>query len=135
MKLRPALCAVAISLIGAGATAKTPLEDAGAAGAAKPARQCFWSSQVNNFASVDDRVVNVRVGVKDVYRLEMFGHCNDLSWNNRIAIVSRGGSSICSGLDAEIISPSTIGPQRCKVQKITKLTPAEIAALPKGARP
>jgi hypothetical protein len=38
-------------------------------------------------------------------------------------------------MDAEIISPSTIGPQRCPVNKIRKLTPDEVKALPKHARP
>ncbi len=134
MNLNTALCISALALAAPGASAKTPLEDA-APPAAKAKRQCFWSSQVTNFASIDDRVVNVRVGVRDVYRLEMEGLCNDLSWNKSIAIVARGGSSICIGLDAEIISPSSIGTQRCRVDRITRLTPAEVAALPSRARP
>jgi hypothetical protein len=112
------------------AAAKSPTEPA-----AKPARQCFWSSQVNSFASDDDRRVYVRVGVKDVYELEMFGRCLDVDWSQKIGIVSRGGSTICSGLDAEIIAPSPIGPQRCQVSKVRKLTEAEVNALPKRARP
>jgi hypothetical protein len=98
-------------------------------------RQCFWTRQVNNFASNDDRIVNIRVGVKDVYQLQMFGRCNDVDWSNSIAIRSRGSSYICTGLDAEIIAPSPIGPQRCAVQSIRKLTEAEAKALPKHARP
>lgn len=124
--------ALAVSLMGlAPATAKSPLEGA----AAPKKKQCFWTRQVNNFASSDDRIVNVRVGVKDVYQFEMFGRCNDVDWSNRIALVSRGSSYICSGLDAEIITPSPIGPQRCPVRNIRKLTPEEIKALPKRARP
>ncbi|MBU1379019.1 MAG: hypothetical protein KKE02_07370 [Alphaproteobacteria bacterium] len=114
------------------ALAKSPLEPAAAA---KPRSQCFWTRQVNSFASDDDSIVNVRVGVKDVYQMEMFGRCTDVDWNNSIALVSRGGSQICTGMDAEIISPSPIGPQRCPVSKIRKLTPDEIKALPKHARP
>lgn len=98
-------------------------------------RQCFWTRQVNNFASDDDKVVNVRVGVKDVYQLEMLGRCHDIDWSQKIAIRSRGSSQICSGLDAEIITPSSIGPQRCQVSKVRKLTTEEIAALPKRAKP
>ncbi len=135
---RIALLPVAAALAALGlaaaapAAAKSPAEPAAAA---KPKSQCFWANQVNSFASNDNRVVNVRVGVKDVYQFEMFGRCNDVDWNNRIALVSRGGNYICSGMDAEIISPSTIGPQRCPVSKIRKLTPDEIKALPKHARP
>ncbi|WP_293906377.1 DUF6491 family protein [Phenylobacterium sp.] len=112
------------------AAAKSPLEPG-----AKPAKQCFWTHQVNNFASSDDRIVNVRVGVKDVYQFEMFGRCDDVDWANKIALVSRGSDYICSGLDAEIITHSPIGPHRCPVRNIRKLTAEEIAALPKHARP
>jgi hypothetical protein len=137
MKLQTALSLAAASLAAlslaasGAAAAKSPLESE----AAKPKRQCFWTNQVNSFASSDDRIVNVRVGVKDVYQFEMFGRCNDVDWSNKIALVSRGSSSICSGMDAEIISPSPIGPQRCPVRNVRKLTPEEVKALPKGARP
>lgn len=132
-KLPLALAAVAALGLSAAApaAAKSPVE----APAAKPKSQCFWANQVNSFASSDNRVVNVRVGVKDVYQFEMFGRCDDVDWNTRIALVSRGGNYICSGMDAEIISPTTIGPQRCPVSKIRKLTPDEVKALPKRARP
>lgn len=114
-----------------GAVAKSPLEPA----AKEPRRQCFWADRVTNFASADERIVNVRVGVRDVYEFEMLGRCHDLDWSHSIAIVSRGGSTICSGLDAEIIAPSAIGPQRCPVRNVRKLTKAEIEALPPRAKP
>lgn len=112
------------------AFAKSPEEPG-----AKPQRQCFWTRQVNSFASNDERVVNIRVGVKDVYQLEMFGRCHDVDWSHNIAIRSRGSSYICTGLDAEIIAPSSIGPQRCAVRSVRKLTEAEAKALPKHAKP
>jgi hypothetical protein len=136
MNSKTALSLFAAGLIGLGAAtpatvaAKSPLEPA-----AKTPRQCFWTRQVNSFASNDDRIVNVRVGVKDVYQLEMFGRCQDVDWSNSIALVSRGGSHICTGLDAEIIAPSPIGSNRCPVRNIRKLTPDEVKALPKHARP
>lgn len=122
-----------LSLAASGpAAARSPKEPEAAA---KPAKHCFWTNQVNSFASNDNRIVNVRVGVRDVYQFEMFGRCNDVDWNHKIALVSRGSSYICSGLDAEIISPSPIGPQRCPVRNIRKLTTEEVKALPKHARP
>jgi hypothetical protein len=77
----------------------------------------------------------VRVGVKDVYQFEMLGRCVDVDWSHRIAVVSRGSSHICDGLDAEIIAPSPIGPMRCPVKTVRKLTPAEVAALKGRSRP
>lgn len=136
MTTRIALALAAISLISFAATAqradaKSPVEESGA----KAGRQCFWTHQVNNFAAADDRIVNVRVGVKEVYQFEMFGPCQDVDWSDQIALISRGGSSICTGLDAEIVTRSSIGPQHCPVRNIRKLSPAEIAALPKRAKP
>lgn len=132
MRTLPLALAAAILAFAGPAVAKSPLEEAPGG---KPARQCFRTQQVNNFASSDNRIVNVRVGVRDVYQMEMMGRCPDVDWTTRIAIVSRGGSYICSGLDAEIIAPSPIGPQRCAVSKVRKLTPEEIKALPGRARP
>jgi hypothetical protein len=38
-------------------------------------------------------------------------------------------------MDAEVITHSQIGPQRCPVRHVHKLTPEEIAALPPKSRP
>jgi hypothetical protein len=115
------------------AVARSPLE--GAEAKAKPARQCFWTRNANGFAAQDERTLNVRVGVRDVYQFEMFGPCHDIDWAQRIALRSRGGSTICTGMDAEVIAPSVLGPQKCFVRSVRKLTSAEVAALPKGAKP
>jgi hypothetical protein len=130
-KIAIPLAAAALLTAAAPVAAKSPVEGtkSGSRG------QCFWTRSVNSFASNDNRIVNIRVGVKDVYQFEMFGRCDDVDWNHRIALVSRGSSYICTGLDAEIISPSSIGPHRCPVRNIRKLTAEEIKALPKGARP
>lgn len=129
---------LAATVLAATVLAATLALAAGAAGAAdKPAepRQCFWTRQADGFAAQDDRTVNVRVGARDVYQFQMMGSCPDIDWNQRIALVSRGGDSICTGLDAEIVTRSPIGPMRCPVSHIRKLTPEEIAALPRKARP
>lgn len=133
----PLAVAAALALAvaaGGPVAAKSPAEPAAAA--AKPGGQCFWNHNVENFASNDNRIVNVRVGVKDVYRFEMFAPCQDVDWANHITIVARGSSHICTGMDAELIVPASgLGPQRCSVRNIRKLTPDEIKALPKHARP
>jgi hypothetical protein len=128
---RPAaIAAMLLSLAGAsGALAADP------APAETPARQCFWTRDVNGFNAVDDRTVNLRVGVKDVYQLELFSRCPDIDWTEQIAIESRGSTWICSGLDAVLIAPSPIGPQRCMVRSVRKLTPEEVEALHKKAKP
>jgi hypothetical protein len=124
------------------ATALVALAAAGSAAAAdKPSgppktNQCFWTRMADGFAAADEHTLNVRVGVRDVYQFEMFGPCQGIDWANRIALVSRPGDQICTGMDAEVISHSPgIGRQRCMVRSVKKLTPEEIAALPKRAKP
>lgn len=135
MRFRSTLAVVATAGLLAGSAAAPVFAKSPEEPGAKAQRQCFWTRQVNNFASNDDRIVNIRVGVKDVYQLQMFGRCTEVDWSNSIAIRSRGSSYICTGLDAEIIAPTSFGPQRCAVQSIRKLTEAEAKALPKRARP
>lgn len=103
--------------------------------AASGARQCFWASNVSSFAAADDRTVNLRVGTRDYYRLELMGPCPDVDWAQRIALESRGSNSICTGLDATIVAPSSIGPQRCPVRTVRRLSPDEVKALSGKAKP
>lgn len=98
--------------------------------------QCFYTRMVTGFAAPDDQNLYLRVGVRDVYHFEMFGHCPDIDWNQRLALVSRGSSWICNGMDADVITHAVgIGRQRCPVRHMRKLTPQEVAALPPRARP
>ena len=134
-KIALGLAAAGLMAVSAAAAPAAPPPDTPADTAAKPARHCFWTRQVNSFASRDNRVVNIRVGVNDYYQLELMGRCQDVDWNQKIGLVSRGSDYICTGLDAEILSPTRIGPQHCPVKTIRKLTPDEVKALPKGAKP
>lgn len=123
-------------LIALSVTALAGAAGMGSAGAApsdpKPARSCFFADQVNGWRQAGDQAVLVNVGAKQVYRLDLFSSCHDLDNNLTIGLETRGGgSSICDGLDATIIVRSPIGPMRCPVTKVTKLTPEEIAALPR----
>jgi hypothetical protein len=126
------LAAVAALLVGGASPAAlakpaTPKYDA---------NQCFYTRNVTSFAAPNDKTLYVRVGVRDVYRFDMFGHCPDIDWNQRLALVSRASDWICNGMDAEVITHAAgIGRQSCPVSSMHKLTPEEIAALPKGARP
>ena len=98
--------------------------------------QCFWTRNITGFAAPDDHTVYIRVSYRDVYRLDLMVSCPDVDWNQRIALVSRTGSNICNALDAEIVAHATgLGSQRCPVKTLTKLTPEEIAALPRHAKP
>lgn len=126
---------VVLTLV-AGAVLMAPVAASAADAVAKPAaRACFRPNDIENFNAPDDRTVYLRVNRKDVYRLDLLGPCPDVDWAWEIAVQNRGGSWVCSPLDATVITKSPIGPQRCPVQKMSKVTAEELAALPKRSRP
>lgn len=129
----PAVALAALALAGCAETASRAGD--GAQARAGRGRECFTPREVTNFAAVDDRTVNVRVGANRVFALDLLGPCPDIDWSQRLAIKAEGSSWICRGIDATIIAPSTLGPQRCAVRTLRQLTPQEIAALPARARP
>jgi len=98
-------------------------------------KSCFFNRDIRGFAAPDDKTLYLRVRAKDVYRLDMKGRCPELDWEHKIAIDSRGSSSICSAIDATVLVKNPIGVSRCSVETLTRLTPEEIAALPKKSRP
>jgi hypothetical protein len=134
--LAPAAFALAAAL--ALAASAQPPPPAGPPPPPKPRAACFWESRIENFAAVDQENLYLRVGIHDVYRAKLFSTCLDLDWVHHLALVSRSSSLICEGPnpDATVIVRATgVGRQRCPVTYLQKLTPEEVAALPKGARP
>lgn len=127
----PAALALAVAAGGFASAAPEPAP----APEAKAPRACFYVNNVSNYASDDDETVFVRVGVKDVYRLDLMGHCHDVGSALKLGLETRGSSFVCDALDVTVVAGSSIGPQRCPVTKVTKLTEAEVAALPKKQRP
>lgn len=133
--IKTPLALAAAALLALGATAANSTDKP----VQKPSSdQCFWARNVTSFAAPNDHTVYVRVGVRDVYQLDLMIPCPDVDWNQRVALLSShgAGGSICNALDAEIVSHATgLGAQRCPVKTLHKLTPAEVAALPPKARP
>jgi hypothetical protein len=94
-------------------------------------RECFYAGNVSSFHPISDEVVDVQAGARRYYRLQLFGTCPGVNWRTSVAIRTRGGSSwICQGMDAELIVPEPgLGPQRCLVQSVRRLSDAEARAL------
>jgi len=139
MKMLPSAAFVLAAVLALGATAQSPsAQPAGAPPAPKPKPSCFWTSRIENFAAHDDQTLYLRVGAHDVYQAKLFSDCFDISWVHHIALVSRSSSLICEGpnLDVDVvIRDIAAGRQRCPITTIRRLTPDEVEALPKDARP
>jgi hypothetical protein len=99
-------------------------------------QQCFYASNISNYTTEGDRIVYLRVGVGDIYRLDLMTDCPELGFRQNIEF-SRAdpGSSICSALDLTIKFRQNGARRICPVSEMRHLTPTEVAALPKRLRP
>jgi len=104
--------------------------DDSASSAAADGRQCFFPSQVTGFTSAGRGQIHVHTGPRQVFLFETMGPCPDLDFSESLGFDHRGSSMICSGLDVTLVIPSpTVGPRRCPVRMIRKLTEEEVAAM------
>lgn len=118
-------------LLGSAAVAGCAQQAANAPTTASSGRECFSARNVSSFKAQGDNAVDIQAGVRRYYRLQLAGVCPNVNWARRVAVVARSGSSfICQGLDAElvVIDPS-LGPQRCLVSNVRRLSDAEARAL------
>ena len=118
------------ALLAACALASCAQQSAPPASAISGGRECFSARSVSGFIAVDDDTVDVQVGSRRYYRLEIAGVCTNVNWVNAVALVARNGSSfICQGFDAElVVRDSALGPQRCVVNSVRRLSDAEVKA-------
>ena len=103
---------------------------------AKSGSQCFYTRNINGFHATDDHTLYVRVGVRDIYRLDLMNDCTGLTFRQGIGLKSTPGDPwICSAIQATVVYRDIGMHNRCPVSDIHKLTPAEIAAMPKRDLP
>jgi Family of unknown function (DUF6491) len=106
-------------------------QQAPAAAGTASARECFNARNVSSFTPHGRDEVDIQAGARRYYRLTFAGVCENINWTRRVAVVPRGGGSfICQGFDAElVVNDPGIGPQRCLVNSVRRLTDEEAHAL------
>lgn len=92
--------------------------------------ECFSVRSVRGFSEgPEDNQIIVDAG-RDHYLFETFGPCPDLDWSWSLAFDVSPGTFICDAMDVDILLPDTeIGPDRCPVRMIRKLSEAEVEAI------
>ena len=102
-----------------------------------PAPSCFFSRDWQGWkASEDTKAIYIRVGINRIYRLDLASSCPDLRYPNAHLVTKLRGDSICNALDIDLkVSEGQGFATPCIVQKLSQLSPAEAAALPKALRP
>jgi len=102
---------------------------------------CFRTSDIGNHTIGDDHTLYIRVGLREVYRLEMSNACLGGA-NSTDPLVMRqppGSAYACRPIDLDISITKggleTGIPTPCIVSSMAHLSPDEVAALPSRLRP
>lgn len=106
-------------------------------GAARPARSCFSLSDWQGWSAPDKNTLYMKVRNRDVYRVDL-SHGTNLMTSPGVHLVSivRGTDQICTPIDLDLRVSDGFGfAMPIMAKSITRLTPEEIAAIPKRDRP
>jgi hypothetical protein len=109
----------------------------GLAGSAAAADPCFRTNDMKNHTILDDHTLYVGVGTGEVWRLGVKGNCLIGARSNDPLVVKTVGSSgmVCKPLDLDLSVKRGTIPTACLVDSVAKLSPEEIAKIPKGKKP
>jgi hypothetical protein len=124
---------LAAGVIAAGAFATTAQADT-----PRSRPSCFFTNSWRGWSSPSPDVLLLRVNNRDVYRVELSGGGSSSLNHAGYFLVNqvRGSNSICSALDLDLAVADHHGfYQPLIARNLTKLTPAEVAAIPKKHRP
>lgn len=139
MRLPIIMLAAGAAAIAAGGAAK-PKADLGpapASGTGLPSGQCFRSMDIKNHTIADRHTLLIDVNNRDTYRLTMRGAClaGAISSDPIITRSPPGSTIICKPIDIDLSISSSGIRSPCLVDSIVKLTPEQVAALPKKLKP
>ena len=129
-----------LAILLAAATALAVASTPAAAAPKAAARSCFRTADIGNHTVGDDHTMYLSVAGKSVYRVTMRNTClGGVSSTDPIELNARAGSqAVCEAADLDIRTTLAGGgglPSRCLIDEVVKLSPAEVAALPKKAKP
>ena len=110
----------------------SPLGPPPPSGASLPDGECILSHDIRNHAIVDKNTILFDVFAKGIYRVTTKPACfmNTVS-SDPIAFYNVGKTKICKAKDLGLMARGG----HCGGDSIVKLTPHEVAALPRGLRP
>ena len=122
----------AAGLTAAGAlTATLPVAEAQPA--PTQANACFQTTQIENTRMVNSRTLYIRTSARTFYRMDFAGDCDSQSNGPLIVHPVDNSGQICSAIGVDISVRET--GQRCIPTDLTRLSPDEVAAIPKKDLP
>ena len=117
--------------------APTLATPAPASGTGLPTGQCFRSNDIRNHTVVGRDTLLLAVNSRETYRVTMKGGClaGAISSDPIITRSPPGSPIICKPIDMDIAIGRPGFPSQCIVDSIVKMSPEEVAALPKKLKP
>jgi len=112
----------------------SPLGPAPASGAGLADDQCLLTTDIRNHAVVDKNTLLLDAGgrSKGVYRFTMRNGClNSAVSSDPLGINQAGRAKVCKPKDLGLIGRGGV----CAIDSIVKLTPEEVASLPRKLKP
>ncbi|MGB8363709.1 MAG: DUF6491 family protein [Rhizomicrobium sp.] len=111
---------------------------AGAQPASPSKNQCFYINQLESWRAPDAKTIYIRVQLDNYYRLDLAGACPAIMWpGSHLITKTRGPDTVCSAVDWDLsVSEEPHGiPEPCIVKSMTRLSPREVAAIPRKFKP
>jgi hypothetical protein len=136
LAIMTAVSVAALSTAAFAATQQAVLPPAPPAGAGLPSGQCIRSHDIKNHTVVDSRTLLIDVN-RQTYRLTMSGACLAGATSSDPIITRQppGQALICKPIDIDISISKGGFTTPCIVSSIDKLTPEQVAALPRRLKP
>ena len=100
---------------------------------ASHASACFQTTQIENTRMVNSRTLYIRTSARTFYRMDFAGDCDSQSNGPLIVHPVDNSGQICSAIGVDISVRET--GQRCIPTDLTRLSPDEVAAIPKKDLP
>ncbi|HUO21755.1 MAG TPA: hypothetical protein VMU59_04500 [Caulobacteraceae bacterium] len=97
--------------------------------------QCFRVSDVQNSVQVSETRLNILTKDHRYIRVDMSGRCFYPPFTDPYVVQSHGDDIVCSPVDLDIAAGPPGFKTPCIVDRITQMTPAEVAAMPKKEKP
>lgn len=131
--MKPFVLAAAALALGLAGAVGSALADAPAA---KPRPACFFSRDWSGWRSPDDHTIYLRVNVRDIYRVDLASGASALTWpDSHLVNEIRGTDMICRPIDLDLKVVQDGVSEPLFVKAITRLTPEQVAAIPKKFLP
>ncbi len=106
--------------------------------AANAPGQCFQLSQIRTRRVADADTLYVRVGAREVYRVDMTGPClSGVTSRDPLLPLSLSGSDqVCGAAQIDLKVRRANGQiVQCAIRDFSLMTPRQVAALPRAQRP